>query len=265
MPETLRLIVDGPVDGAANMARDRAIQLAVEAGESPSTLRLYRWVRPTVSLGRFQPTDQVDLELAHAHHVDVVRRFTGGRGVLHDDELTYAIIAAVTHGVPEGIAASYRFFSAALVSAYGDLGIDAAVSEHGHEHARSGACFLASTRADLSVGSRKLAGSAQVWHGATVLQHGSLPASRDIELEAALFRLDSARRDALERSATSMTALTGTAQGIESMGDVLAARFSELLGRELLPGELSASECDLALELEPGCSVQRAVPPAASQ
>ena len=82
-------MIDGPASGAWNMALDRAVQLAHEAGQTPPTLRLYRWERPTITLGRFQPAEGVDRDFATARGIDVVRRFTGGRGVLHDDELTY--------------------------------------------------------------------------------------------------------------------------------------------------------------------------------
>ena len=94
MSEAWRLLIDdGPNEGAWNMALDRAVQLAHEAGDAPPTLRLYEWRSPTVTLGRFQAADSIDREWCAANGIDVVRRPTGGKGVLHDDEVTYSIIA----------------------------------------------------------------------------------------------------------------------------------------------------------------------------
>ena len=186
-----------------NMALDRAVQLSVRAGDAPPTLRLYRWSVPTVTLGHFQDVSGVDLEACERLGVDVVRRFTGGRGVLHDDEVTYAIAARTSDGVPRGTAASYRWLSRALVEAYGVLGVQAElVSRPGGRPGAVSACYLHPTQADLALGATKLSGSAQVWSGDTVLQHGSFTLSRDVEREAAVFRLtpDQAHRLAAETS-----------------------------------------------------------------
>jgi lipoate-protein ligase A len=102
-----RLIVDGPASGEWNMAVDRAILASHAAGDGPPTLRLYRWSPPAVSLGRFQSTDDVDMAYCAAEGLDVCRRPTGGRGVLHDDELTYSIVAGVADGLPRGVRRSY--------------------------------------------------------------------------------------------------------------------------------------------------------------
>ncbi|MDP2232400.1 MAG: lipoate--protein ligase family protein, partial [Actinomycetota bacterium] len=119
MGEPWRLLsADGPKDGAWNMAVDRAIQLACAAGAAPPTLRLYTWARPTVTLGRFQPASSVQADACGRYGVGVVRRFTGGRGVLHDDEVTYSIVASVPDGVPRGVAASYRYLCTGLTEAY---------------------------------------------------------------------------------------------------------------------------------------------------
>jgi len=110
------------------MALDRAVLEGRAAGTSPPTLRLYRWQVPTVSLGRFQPLAQVDLDVCGRRGFDVVRRPTGGRGVLHDDEVTYGIVAGTADGVPRGVAASYRHLSGALAEAYSLLGVPAQVT-----------------------------------------------------------------------------------------------------------------------------------------
>lgn len=244
-----RLLVDGALDGRLNMALDRAIQLAREEGSAPPTVRLYRWVRPTVTLGKFQPIEGVDLDECARYGVDVARRFTGGRGVLHDDELTYSVVASVDDGVPRGVAASYRVLCAALVEAYTALGVAAELTSHDGTRSSSAACYLATTRADLSLGAMKLSGSAQVWHGETVLQHGSFTVSRDLGREAAVFRL--ANDEVAAMQARTVTLLDAMGRRPESDGLVRAvvAAFERTLDVRLVVGQLTAREAQLAGEL----------------
>src|SRR5690554_5966281 len=108
------------------MAVDRAVLSEHAAGDAPPTLRLYRFAPPTVSLGRFQKVDDVDVRYCREQGIGLCRRPTGGRGVLHDDELTYSIVAGLRDGVPRGVRDSYRYLSAALAEAYRSLGVDAA-------------------------------------------------------------------------------------------------------------------------------------------
>ncbi len=224
------------------MARDRAVQLAVEAGEAPPTLILYRWARPTVTLGRFQKLESVDLGACERYGVDVVRRFTGGRGVLHDDELTYAVVARVEDGVPRGVAASYRYLCEALAESYRLLGVGAELTERDRGETSSGACYLQTTRADLSLGALKLSGSAQVWAGDTVLQHGSFTVSRDVEREAAVFRLDPEQAAHLSAGTATIEQATGARPSSEELERAVIAGFERALGVVLEPGELSGPE-----------------------
>lgn len=257
MSRAWRLILDGPVDAATNMARDRAVQLAREEGGSPPTLRLYRWTRPTVTLGRFQSPDDVDLAYCQESGIDVVRRFTGGRGVLHDDELTYAVVGSTCDGIPRGVAASYRYLCGALVAAFQALGVDAALTTRDRAKSSTGACYLATTRADVSVGVAKLSGSAQVWTGSAVLQHGSFVVTRDVEREARAFRLDDGQRRLLGREAVTLSGLLGERPDEARLVSAVTAGFSAALGIELVPGELTEHERTLERELLPSTDPSR--------
>ena len=95
-------------DGAWNMAVDLALLRGLPTAAGRPTLRLYGWARPTVSLGRFQGLEGVDLEACRESGVDVVRRPTGGRGVLHDDEVTYSVAAGCDDGLPRGVGGIVR-------------------------------------------------------------------------------------------------------------------------------------------------------------
>lgn len=247
MSDTWRLLVDdGPAEGAWNMALDRAIQLAREAGDTPPTVRLYGWIRPTVTLGRFQDAAGVDREFCEADGTDVVRRFTGGRGVLHDDEVTYSIVAGVTDGVPRGTARSYRMLCTGLVEAYRELGLEAALTPRPRGDGSSAACYLHATPADLSLGALKLSGSAQIWFGSTVLQHGSFTITRDTRREARAFRLSPDDAARLERETATIAGVLGARPSHDAVINAVIAGVARGLGVRLEPGELSDAERAIA-------------------
>lgn len=252
MTATWRLIIDdSPAEGAWNMALDRAIQMTREAGEAPPTLRLYRWMRPTVTLGRFQAADSVDLEFCDGSGIDVVRRFTGGRGVLHDDEVTYSIVAGIDDGVPRGVAASYRMLCTGLAETYALLGVDAALTALPRGDRASAACYLHSTAADLSVGARKLSGSAQVWMESTVLQHGSFTISRDVARDARVFRLANQDGDQLAQHAATLDEILGSTPTIAQVVDAAVVGIGRALGVAFVPGSPLQCELELAEQLLP--------------
>ena len=243
MARVWRLIVDrAPESGAWNMAVDHAIHSARAQGLVPPTLRIYTWAQPTVSLGRFQDLASVDVELCVREGIDVVRRSTGGRGVLHDDEVTYSVVGSTEDGVPRGVAASYRYVSAGLAAAYRELGMNASLTSRPRGERGSAACYLHSTHADLSLGVRKLSGSAQVWLATTVLQHGSFVISRDIAREARVFRLDEEARRALEATTATLSQRAGRSPSRQEVIDAVRWGFESELGIVLEEDRLTEDE-----------------------
>lgn len=243
-----RIIHDGASDGAWNMAVDAALARSRSRG-APPTLRLYAWSRPTASLGRFQPIGDVDLDACADAGVDVVRRPTGGRGVLHDDELTYSVVAAEEDGVPRGVVASYRHFGTALVAAYTTLGIPAEVTASHAGRPGSAACYLAATQADLSLAGAKLSGSAQVWTDGVCLQHGSFVVARDVARESAVFRLDAAATAALASEAVTISGAVGRSPEAAEIREAVTSAFASTFGIRLVEAGLTAEERDEALKL----------------
>ena len=231
------------------MALDRAVLDRRGGGASPPTLRLYRWEVPTVSLGRFQPLEQVDMGSCRDRGFDVVRRPTGGRGVLHDDELTYSIVAGIADGVPRGVAASYRHLSAALAEAYALLGIPAQVTARSRGEKGAGACYLHATPADLSLGAAKLSGSAQVWKDDAVLQHGCFVITRDVVAEAEVFGLDERRRAALRDTTATLAGALGSPPSIEAIAHAVVQAVERVLGVALEPGPFTDEERAFAASL----------------
>jgi lipoate-protein ligase A len=177
-----QLILDGPMEGARNMAMDAALLEQVEQAETPRTIvRFYAWHVPTISLGRNQQIERaVDVEYCRANGIDIVHRPTGGRAVLHDDELTYAVISNDTERFGDTIYGNYKRVSEALCLGYNRLGVPAVLAPDTRKTSLSadGAdppCFLSPSRYELMVDGRKIVGSAQRRIRRSFLQHGSMP------------------------------------------------------------------------------------------
>jgi lipoate-protein ligase A len=163
--------LDRPSDAAGHMAADVALLETVAAGRPPA-LRLYRWRPPALTLGRFQPETDVDHGACARWGVEVVRRPSGGRALLHGGDLTYAVALPEPAGPAGSVDAVYRMLAAALVEGLAALGVAAAVARH--QGPAGPVCMATQQGADLRVGERKVCGSAQVRHAGVVLQHGSI-------------------------------------------------------------------------------------------
>src|SRR5439155_18887308 len=173
-----RLLLDKPSSGAWNMAVDEVLLDGVAAGTAPPTLRFYEWTPPCLSLGYFQPFDVVDLDGCRALGVDVVRRPTGGRAILHDRELTYSIVLpAAVLGQDGGVLPSYYRLSLALQDGLRRLGVPATLapaSAAPSTAVHGPACFDRPSAHEILLNRRKLVGSAQVRRGGAILQHRSI-------------------------------------------------------------------------------------------
>lgn len=173
-----RLLLDPPADGATNMACDAALLDLCARGAAPPTLRLYRWGPACLSLGRFQRSTAVRRMACQSASVAVVRRPSGGRALLHDAELTYALVAPI--GTPPldnapSILESYRLISAALLTGLRSLGAPVELAPVARQRGGSAACFDTPASYELTVDGRKLVGSAQARSEGALLQHGAIP------------------------------------------------------------------------------------------
>ncbi|MBI5749276.1 MAG: lipoate--protein ligase family protein [Nitrospinae bacterium] len=175
-----RLIRDGFNDGFYNMAVDEAVADAVEKGASPSTLRLYGWKSPTLSIGYSQRTDKkIDTGYCRKNKIDIVLRPTGGRAVLHDKEVTYSLASPKNNPLfPDNISGTYRVIGEALSKGLSFLGIDAnsnSAFRIPHSEFRNPSCFATTSQYEITVDGKKLIGSAQRRFENSFLQHGSIP------------------------------------------------------------------------------------------
>jgi lipoyl(octanoyl) transferase len=254
--DTWRLLLHpNPARGAWNMAVDEAILEATGRGESRPTLRLYAWEPACLSLGYAQPFSDVDMERLHARGWDLVRRPTGGRAVLHVDELTYSVTGPLDEPRLAGtVLESYNRLAAALVEALRLLALPVQVQERSESPNRNPnpVCFELPSTYEITVGGKKLVGSAQARRREGVLQHGSLPLTGDLTriLQALVFLDEGSRQRAavrlLERATTVETALGRTVMWDEAASAFQSAFRSTLsLGLEpvsLTPGELQRAE-----------------------
>jgi lipoate-protein ligase A len=218
-----RLIVTEALPGALNMALDEVLL----AGLGAPVLRVYRWRPACVTLGYGQSAADVDFEGCARRGVDVTRRLTGGRAVLHAaDELTYAVLVpADLLAVGRNVTAAYAKLCEGLLRALEILGITAEWSARHAGGPRDPACFAAAQGGDLAVGGRKLLGSAQCHRFGGILQHGSLPLTIDESLLA-----DCLRRPA--GAAVDWTCLSelGVTVDAAGFGAALAEGFEPLFG-----------------------------------
>ena len=252
-----RLLRHGPATGAENMAIDEAIGRAVAKRLAPPTLRFYAWHPACLSVGRHQSLMAVDTTYCAAAGYHVVRRPTGGRAILHTDELTYSIVAPPDHPLLAGLVLdSYLRLNHGLVDGLRRLGI-AAEEAPGTNRAGpdvSAACFEVPSAYEIVANGRKLLGSAQARRTDYVLQHGSLPLVGDLTRVVDCLALPSeAERAELRRSliahAATVEALTGRQASLQEAADALAAGFSAALDMELIPGDLTPTERAWADEL----------------
>ncbi len=249
-----RFLNTGIQQAAMNMAIDEAILTHHLRDEAPPTLRIFRWSQPSISLGRFQSVEREILpESCEQQGVALVRRPTGGRAVYHRDEFTYSIVIGKRFGVPAGVVAAYAYLAQGLLAALNLLDIHAELSDERVSKHPSAACFASSTQADLTSGGFKLVGSAQVWKDDALLQQGSLPLDdRSAEFFAMLrFPDEDARQEALFQYREKTTPLHTfvPAATWENVADAFRAGFGEALQAEFVPGELSASEWEMAQQL----------------
>ena len=185
-----RIERDPALPGAANMERDLCLLQQLEDSSQAATIvRFYAWDKPTVSLGKHQkPESGADLEFCRCNQIPVVRRPSGGRAVLHADELTYAVISNDAASFPmHSLHETYRAVALALQSGLAHLGIESALARPARttDAGLVTPCFAAPSRHELLCQGRKIAGSAQRRLRRAFLQHGSIPLTVDYPLMAA--------------------------------------------------------------------------------
>jgi lipoate-protein ligase A len=256
-----RLIITPAASGAWNMAVDEAILERTGRGETQPTLRLYAWDPACLSLGHAQPFTDVDRSRLEARGWEVVRRATGGRAILHTDELTYSVSGSVDEPVlAGGVLESYNRLARALSLAVKNLGLPvemkalAAAANGVHVTQTNPVCFEVPSTYEITVGGKKLIGSAQARRKEGVLQHGSLPLTGDLTriCQALVFEDEAARLRAAQRlraRATTVESALGRGISWDEAAASFIHAFETQLGISFERGELTEAESRRAEEL----------------
>jgi len=237
------LIDPEPRRGAANMAIDEYLFHGL--GDPPRTIvRFYTWGCPTASIGYSQIADRVlDLDFCLNNGIDVVRRITGGKLVLHWREITYSIASSDTEIFSPTLAESYRLISAAIIRGLGKMGLRARLAGPPPSSYLKGnmPCFAYPARDEIEINGRKIVGSAQKRVAGRFLQHGSIPLQDDGDL---LRHISLARDEDSELRRISVSEALGREVDREWAVGCLVKGMAEHFGVRLVPLTLGAAAED---------------------
>jgi lipoate-protein ligase A len=229
-----------------NMAVDEAVALT----GGPPTLRFYTWGSPTLTIGAFQPLSQIRLDRCRELGIPVVRRITGGRALLHSQDLTYSVACTVPSPFfPSHLRGCYRAIAEALCLGFRQLEVQAEIvpcAPARRSRPYTPDCFSTHSLHELTVNGRKVVGSAQRrWRG-TFLQQGSVSISTDRDLEMELIM---GVNGTAEPHSTRVSPPLHSVPSIAELQKVLASGFRKRLGITLVEGGLLPEERECAERL----------------
>jgi len=237
-----RMIVEPAQAAAENMAIDEAIAIAFSEGKAPETLRLYTWKTPSFSIGAFQMLEQDWITLLEAQEIDIVRRMTGGRGLLHEHELSYSVIASIKNPLfSGGIKGTFESISLGLLAGLKEIGVAGILHTPARKpqpRAKKTLCFDAVSGYEITAQGKKLIGSAQRRWKTHFLQHGSFVIKQS-ETRAFPSKL-------ISENQITLTELMASPPNPETLIHAIKAGFEKTFDLNLEVGELSDYEKKLA-------------------
>lgn len=257
-------INSGNCSASFNMALDEALLEWHSKGKIGPVLRFYEWQPATLSIGYFQSVDkEIEMDAVRKHGLGFVRRPTGGRGVLHEHELTYSVIVSESYpDMPETVTEAYRVISGGVLEGFKNLGLDAQFSvpqtvqqTDDLKKPKSAVCFDAPSWYELVVEGKKVAGSAQTRQKGVILQHGAILLSLDEEKLVSLFKFKSEEqrermRVSLPEKAVAIDRLMERAVSVEECVEAFARGFEGALDMQLEPLILSAQQLEFVRDIE---------------
>lgn len=246
---TWRLIDTGPLPGPENMAIDEALLECFDPQQSLPLLRLYGWVPPAFSFGRFQkPEEILDLDRCKSAGIPAVRRITGGGVIYHAEELTYSLVCPAS-AIPDSRSVKAAFFhlTSFLLTFYRNLGLAPVYAAESRIHGirlgeRTPLCFAGMESCDILIDNRKIGGNAQRRLKEVIFQHGSIPL-RQMSAEGGGYLRDSSC-NIVEK--TTSLADCGVNEGKIKLSGILADSFAgtfkvDFRETSLTPDELEAA------------------------
>ena len=247
-----------------NMAMDEALLNFVSRGEIDPVIRFYTWNPATLSIGYFQRLQkEIDIDKVKEKGYGLVRRQTGGRGVLHDKELTYSVIVPESHpNMPSTVTEAYKIISQGLLEGFKNLGFETyfAIPRSKEERdklkqPRSSVCFDAPSWYELVVEGRKIAGSAQTRQKGVILQHGSILQDIDIDDLFDMFKFKNERlkakvKENFVQKAVAINDISNQHITLNEMENAFEAGFKKGLNIDFKPLELTEKQPEEVQELE---------------
>lgn len=255
--ELWRLIEDGPAPGEWNMAVDTALLELAGDGAAGPTLRFYGWDRPTLSIGHLQKVERsIDLDYVKRNGIPVVRRPTGGRGLVHDDEVTYCVTIPSSSRFYGSLRETYGMVADAIRKALGDIGIETHSTGDQAGLKGSALCHAAKTRFEISFEGRKIVCGAQRRLKSASMQHGSiaLRVNKRRDLSCFVWRDETDRKKAASKMGGLGDCLEKTV-GQKEARQALIRSFEKLYGIEFEKGKLTYIERETAGSLAGGMAV----------
>jgi lipoate-protein ligase A len=250
---TWRLLITPPLDGATNMAIDEAILHTLADGDGIPTLRFFQWEPPCLSLGYNQHWQEIDETACQRLGYTWTRRPTGGKAILHTDEVTYSLIIPQTDSrIQGGIVESYRILSFGLLRGLAKLGVQAnqaqreEITANARSHKGGPVCFDTPSRYEITWQGKKLIGSAQLRRRGIILQHGTLPLHGDMNriLAALNFSAEelALQAELLPQRAVTLAQVLGKELSFAQVTPALMAGFAEQLNLTLQELPLTEQE-----------------------
>lgn len=240
-----------PLSGFAHMALDHALLISSQEDDFTPVFRFQRWEPPAISLGRFQDIDELDLDRCKSAGIEVVRRPTGGKALLHMDDITYSIVLPPGFPLPHDLPGSYRKISGGIIRALRRLGLKAVMGDEPSSAYRiRAACFASGNAADLKVNGKKICGSAQLRRKGSVLQHGTLYVKDESELFHYLLRYhtEEERMQALHifrEACITLQEAMGSEPSRKELEEAFISGFEEELELEVIESELNPKEREI--------------------
>ena len=245
-----KLIVDKtPLKGSLNMAEDEYLLNSLEK-DSQTCLRFYRWEKPTASLGYSQNIEKViDFNYCLENGIDIVRRMTGGKLVLHHNEITYSVCSSDEEIFPPSLAESYKLISQALILGFKKMGVNSYLAADAPTSYIKGnlPCFSYPARNEIKVQGKKIVGSAQKRQGSRFIQHGSIPVENNGDLLESITNLKGGKSNI---RMTSLSEILGRKLSFDWAVECLTEGFSEYFGISLKPKIFNAKERQRILRIQ---------------
>jgi len=245
MPDNWFLFDDGQYNPFYNMALDEALLLkGISKQINHPLLRFYGWNQRSLSIGRYQNMDR-DINTAQAakDHVPIVRRPTGGRAVLHDNELTYAVIIPKEHPLSlKNLHETFSYISQPIYQGLVKAGFDVqfeTTALGNHTYHKQSACFSSTTQYEITCQGHKIVGSAQYRHQGAILQQGSIILQATYDSRAYINNQDSPQ--------TGLWNLTGIKTSLETIKTHIIQSFISLYTIQFIPSNADSLLADEAL------------------